>query len=97
MQQGPRPVIHVEKQLGWALKLSGAESREIPGRSNSLGQVEGLDCQMWHQLPGSAWEGSKKGQWSAHLRAAHFILSLYTTGAFQAATPVVELRGSESQ
>ena len=34
---------------------------------------------------------------SACLDARYFNLSLYTTGAFQAATPVLELRGSESE
>ena len=32
---------------------------------------------------------------SSHLDARHFSFSLYTTGTFQAATPVLELRGSE--
>ena len=26
VQQEPRPAIHMEKQLGWACKLGGAES-----------------------------------------------------------------------
>ena len=34
---------------------------------------------------------------SAHPNARHFSLSLCTTGALQAATPVLELRGSESE
>ena len=33
---------------------------------------------------------------SSCLYARHFSSSLYATGAFQAATPVLELRGSES-
>ena len=55
-------------------------------------------------------EGSEKGKWpvptflsdrklsfSFHLDARHFISSLYATGAFQAATLVLELRESESE
>ena len=34
---------------------------------------------------------------SAYSDARHFILSLYTTGAFQAATLVLELKGNESE
>ena len=34
---------------------------------------------------------------SARLDARHFNLSPYATGAFQAATPVLELRGSKSE
>ena len=33
---------------------------------------------------------------SVHLDARHFSFSLYTTGVFQAATPILELRGSET-
>ena len=57
------------------------------------------------------WEmGSEKGQWplpdflserklspSSCLDARYFISSLPATGAFQAATLVLELRGSESE
>ena len=34
---------------------------------------------------------------SVHLDARCFSFSLYTTGAFQVATPMLELRGSESE
>ena len=59
---------------------------------------------------GSVRKGSGKGQWplptflsgrklspSSHLDARHFSFSLDATGAFPAATPVLELRGSESE
>ena len=39
----------------------------------------------------------KKLSSSPRLDAIHFSFSLYATGAFQAATPVLELRGSESE
>ena len=55
-------------------------------------------------------EESEKGQWplptflferklssSSHLDARHFTSSLYNTGAFQAAAPDLELRGSVSE
>ena len=72
-----------------------------------------MESQMWHLPDSSValWgEGSEKGQWplpvflsgiklspSSRLDARHFSFSLYSTGAFQAATPVLELRGSESE
>ena len=34
---------------------------------------------------------------SFYIDARHFSFSLYATGAFQAATPVLALRGSESE
>ena len=40
----------------------------------------------------SVWD---KGVPSSCFDAKHFTFSLYATGAFQAATPVLELRGSE--
>ena len=47
---------------------------------------------------GSVWGGFRKGTVaSAHLDARHFSFSLYATGAFQAATLLLELRGSESE
>ena len=65
----------------------------------------------WHlpASPVALWEeGSAKRQWpvpailsgrklssSSCPNARHFRSSLYATGAFQAATPVLELRGSE--
>ena len=71
-----------------------------------------LESQIWHLPAGSValcGEGSKKVQWllpaflsgrklslSSCLDARHFSSSLYATGAFQADTPVLELRGSES-
>ena len=55
-------------------------------------------------------EGSEMGQWplpaflagknlfpSSCLDARHFSSSLYVTGAFQVATPVLELTGSECE
>ena len=48
------PAIHMEKQLGWACKLSGAESLGI----SKVGQMvlaRLMESQMWHQLAGSVW------------------------------------------
>ena len=54
--------------------------------------------QIWHQLDSSIEGGFRKGTMaSAHLDAKHFSSSFYVTGAFQAATPVLELRGRESE
>ena len=38
----PRPVIHMEKQLGWALKLGGAESLGISKAGVCVSQVDGV-------------------------------------------------------
>ena len=64
MKLEPRPVIHMEKQLGWAHKLDGAESLGISkaGRSNSVRQVDGVsDTAPVCQLCEGA--GLQKGQW----------------------------------
>ena len=56
-----------------------------------------MEFQIWHQPTSSVGGGLSKGTMaSVHLDARHFSFSLYTTGAFQAATPVLELRGNES-
>ena len=48
------------------------------------------------QLPGSAEGGVRKGTMaSAHPDDRHFSFSQYATGALQAATLVLELRGRE--
>ena len=57
-----------------------------------------MQSQIWHQLASSVGGGFSKGtKASAHLDARHFSFSLYTTGVFQAAMPMVELRRSESE
>ena len=51
-----------------------------------------MEAQIWHQLAGSVGGGFRKGTMaSAHLHARHFSFSLYTIGAFQIATLVLEL------
>ena len=56
-----------------------------------------MESQIWHQLAGSVGGGFRKGiMASACLDARHFIFSLYATGAFEAATPDLELRRGES-
>ena len=50
------------------------------------------------RLSGFVGEWFRKGTMaSAHLDARYFSSSLYVIGAFQAATPLLELRGSESE
>ena len=57
-----------------------------------------MESQIWHQLAGSAMGGFRKGTMaSAHLDARHFSFSQYATGVLQVATPVLELKGSESE
>ena len=72
-----------------------------------------MEPQIWHSPAGSValpGKGSKKGQWhlaaflsrrklspiSCH-DARYFNSSLFDTDAFQAATPLLELRMSESE
>ena len=72
-----------------------------------------MEAQIWHvpaRFVALLGEGSEKGKWplpaflsgrklsiSSQLDAKHFSSSLYDTGAFQAITLVLELRGSESE
>ena len=87
----------MENQLGWACKLGGAESLGI----RKVGQTvlaRLTESQRWHQFAGSVRGRFRKGTMaSACLDARHFSFSLYTTGAFPAAAPVLEVRGSESE
>ena len=97
MKHEPKPVFDMEKQLGWAHKLGGAESLGI-SRAGQTVLARLMDSQIWHQLAGSLKGGFRKATMaSACLDARHFSFSLYTTGAFQATTLVQELRGSESE
>ena len=84
---------------------------ESPGEGRVLARL--MESQIWHQSVGfvAVWEeGSEKGQGplptflsgiklfpSSCLDSRHFSSSLYATGTFQAATPVLELRANESE
>ena len=77
--------------VGW-----GRVSGEHTGRSNSVSQIDGVS-----DMAPACWlyggKDFRNGTMaSAFLDARHFSSSLCTTGAFQAATLVLELRGSES-
>ena len=87
----------MEKQLGWASKLNGAGSLGI-SKADQTVLAKLMDSQIWHQLAGSVRGGFRKGTTaSAHPDARYFSSSLYASGAFQAATLVLELRGSKSE
>ena len=77
--------------------LDGAESLRISKAGQTVSaRLE--ESQLWHQLSGSVRGGFSKGTMaSARPDARHFSSSLCATGAFQAATLVLELRGSESE
>ena len=96
----------VGPQVGWDSVSGNLQSGQtVLARS--------MESQIWHPLAISvalSGEGSEKGQWplpaflsgrklfpSSHLDARHFSSSLYDTGAFQATSLVLELRGSESE
>ena len=57
-----------------------------------------MESQIWHQLGSAVGDKFRKGTMaSAHLDAKHFSFSQYATGVLQVATPVLELRESESE
>ena len=75
-------------------QLGGVESLGI----SKLGQTVLARLQkshIWHQPEGGRAQKRNNGLCSPSAR--HFSPSLCTTGAFQAATPVLGLRGSESE
>ena len=85
-----------KSSLGGPVSWVGRSLWNLQGQANSFSQL--MESQTWHSLTGSEWgEFRKETMASAHLDARHLSSSLHTTGAFQAATPVLELRGSESE
>ena len=57
-----------------------------------------MESQIQHQSAGSVGGRFRKGTMTSVLLVArHSSLSLYATGAFQAITLVLELRGNESE
>ena len=73
----------MERQLGWAHKLGGAESLGISKAGQTvLGRF--MESQMWHQLASSVGGGFRKGTVaSACLDARHFSFAHDAIGAFQ--------------
>ena len=98
MKYEPRPAIHLEKQLGWAHKLGGAESLVISKAVQTV-LARSMEPLIWHQLAGWGWGGGfRKGTVaSVHLDVRCYSFSQYATGTSQAATPVLEFRGSASE
>ena len=97
MKHEPSPAIHMAKQLGWAHDLGEMESLGISKTGQTV-LARLMESQIWHQLAGSVAGGFRNGMMgSACFDTRHFSFSLYATGAFSAATPVLELRGSESE
>ena len=97
MKHEPRPAIDMKKQLGLACELGGVEPLGISKAGQTV-LTRLMESQIWHQLISSVGRRFSKGTVaSACLNARHFSSSLCTTGAFQAATPVLGLRGSESE
>ena len=81
-------------------KLGGIESLGISKMGQTvLARV--MESQIWHQSSSSGGGRggglSKETVASTHPDARHFSRSLCTTGAFQAAIPVLELSGSKSE
>ena len=85
----------METQLGWTCKLGVVESLGISKAGQTVLTML-TESQIWHQLASSMGGGFRNGTIaSVHLDTRHFSFSLYAIDAFQAATPVLELRGSE--
>ena len=94
---GPRPVIHMKKQCGWAHEFGVAEPQGISKAGQTV-LARLVESQIWHQYAGSVGGGPRKGTMAtARLDAGHFSSSLHATGAFPAAALALELRGSESE
>ena len=81
-------------------KLGGMELQRI-SRAGQTVLARLMESQIWHQPAGSAallaFLSERKLSPSTCLEARHFSSSLYATGIFQAATLVLELRGSEPE
>ena len=97
MKQEPKPATH-GKAIVNSCRLGGTEPQGIcRAGQNSVSQGDGVSsvapaC----QLCGSVGGGFRnRTMASDYLDARYFSSSLYATGVFQAATPVLELRGSE--
>ena len=69
--------------------MGGAESLDIPNMGQTV-LARLMESQIWHQLAGSVGGKFRKETMdSVCLDARYFSFSLYTTGAFQAATLVL--------
>ena len=107
MKHEPRPAIHMEKPLLTGVSWMGLSLRGSPGRVGQTVVASLMEYKIRHPpaSAGALWEdGSEKEQWplppflfgrrlssSSGLDASHFSSSLYATGSFQDATPVLEL------
>ena len=97
MKHEARPTIHMEKQLGWAHELGLAESQGMSLTGQTM-LARLMVSQIWHPLTGSVGgRVQKRNNGLACLDVRYFSFSLYATVAFQTATLVLELRGSESE
>ena len=103
MKHEPRQAIYIEKPqltawVGWYVgwdRISG----DLQGGTNSVSQVDGVSdmapaCWLCESVEGGFRNGTMA---SAGLDARNFSFFLYSTDAFQAATMVLVLRGSESE
>ena len=86
----------MEKQLGWA--VNWVEKTLWISKVGHIVLAMLMGSHMWRHYISCEGEGLSKGTMaSACPNARYFNLSLYTTGALQADTQVLELRGSESE
>ena len=97
-----------KSSLGGPVSWVGRSLRGSPGQGTVLARL--MESQIWNLL-GTLWEeGSEKEQWplptflsgrkllpKSRLETRYFSSFLYATGAFQAATPVLELRWNGSE
>ena len=86
MKPEPRPTIHMEKRLGWAHRLGGAESLGIFKADRTV-LAKFIESQVWHQPDSSMapWgEGTEKGQWP--------LLALVPDTSASPSVPLVSLK-----
>ena len=98
------PLLTAVSWVGWSLRVS-------PGQGKYVSQVDGVSdmaptCQLYGSVGKCLIKGTmasacpfsrRKLSPSFWLDTRHFSSSPYATGAFQAATLVLKLRGSESE
>ena len=101
MKHEPRPAILMEKPLLTAVSWVGQSLALGISRTGQTVLARLMESHICHLLAGSValptFLSGRKLSPSSCLDARHFSSSLFAPGAFQTATPVLELRGSESE
>ena len=92
----PRPAIHMGKQFGWACKLGGVESQGISRVGKLLARLMGSQiCGVCHFVWGGGVQKKDNDLCLPQCQTIQFLPPCHW--CFQAATLVLDLRGSESE